>query len=176
MYVFLIKYWRSPQCHEAWDTTRLQYQHLTETTLFPEPKFKFNHMRDSGCVCPDEALEATVVSEYSKGDRQQQGCHSLSIYDCILKRARCLEMKGTLSAGGPHRPPWSPQSGWLRLAFSLKAAPINCEGDPDGESCISPTQMWPHCKLEVPLRSSDCPTPPQFHLHDSLFLLCIKSP
>lgn len=73
--------------------------------------------------------------------------------DCILKRARCLEMKGTLSAGRPHRPPWSPQSCWLRLAFSLKAAPINCEGDPYEESYISPSQMWPHSVTSLKTRS-----------------------
>lgn len=107
----------------------------------------------------------------SIGDRQQRGCHSLSIYDCILKRARCLEMKGTLSAGGPHRPPWSPQLGWLWLAFSLKAAPINCEG----ESYISLLPMWPHWKLQVSLRSFYRPTPPWFHFLNSLFFLRIKS-
>lgn len=87
------------------------------------------------------------------GDRQELGRHSLSIYDCILKRARCLEMKGTLSGGRPHRPPWSPQSCWLRLAFSLKAAPINCEGDPYEESYISPSQMWPHSVTSLKPRS-----------------------
>uniref|UniRef100_A0A3B5AKC8 Uncharacterized protein n=1 Tax=Stegastes partitus TaxID=144197 RepID=A0A3B5AKC8_9TELE len=36
----------------------------------------------------------------------EQRCHSLSIYNCILKRAPCLEMKG-----GLRRPPRSPASG-----------------------------------------------------------------
>lgn len=58
--------------------------------------------------------------------------------------------KGTLSRneGQPLRR--QPQSGWLRLAFSPKAAPINCEGVPYGENYISPSHRWRHWNRTCP--------------------------